>query len=44
MAFAIGFTGAVSSLGGIIYPIMINRLIPRIGFGVHPSFLVSGFI
>ncbi|KAJ7911847.1 hypothetical protein B0H13DRAFT_2327979 [Mycena leptocephala] len=34
LAFAIGFTGAVSSLGGIIYPIMINRLIPRIGFGV----------
>jgi hypothetical protein len=44
LAFAIGFTGAVSSLGGIIYPTMINRRILCIGFGVHPSFLVSGFI
>ncbi|KAJ7133375.1 major facilitator superfamily domain-containing protein [Mycena epipterygia] len=33
LAFAIGFPVAAASLGGIIYPIMLNRLIPRIGFG-----------
>ncbi|KAJ7923776.1 major facilitator superfamily domain-containing protein [Mycena leptocephala] len=33
LAFAIGFPVGAASLGGIIYPIMINRLIPRIGFG-----------
>ncbi|KAJ6622513.1 major facilitator superfamily domain-containing protein [Mycena sp. CBHHK59/15] len=33
LAFAIGFPVGAASLGGIIYPIMLNRLIPRIGFG-----------
>ncbi|KAJ7439084.1 major facilitator superfamily domain-containing protein [Mycena latifolia] len=33
LAFAIGFPAATASIGGIIYPIMLNRLIPRIGFG-----------
>ncbi|KAJ7615662.1 major facilitator superfamily domain-containing protein [Mycena polygramma] len=33
LAFAIGFPVGSASLGGIIYPIMLNRLIPRIGFG-----------
>ncbi|KAJ7160339.1 major facilitator superfamily domain-containing protein [Mycena filopes] len=33
LAFAIGFPIGAASLGGIIYPIMMNRLIPRIGFG-----------
>ncbi|KAJ6453179.1 major facilitator superfamily domain-containing protein [Mycena sanguinolenta] len=33
LAFAIGFPVGSASLGGIIYPILLNRLIPRIGFG-----------
>ncbi|KAJ7174135.1 major facilitator superfamily domain-containing protein [Mycena crocata] len=33
LAFAIGFPIGAASLGGIIYPIMLNKLIPRIGFG-----------
>ncbi|KAJ6530944.1 major facilitator superfamily domain-containing protein [Mycena vulgaris] len=33
LAFAMGFPIAAASLGGIIYPIMLEKLIPRIGFG-----------
>ncbi|KAF7348053.1 Monocarboxylate permease-like protein [Mycena sanguinolenta] len=33
LAFAIGFPVGSASLGGIIYPVILNRLIPRIGFG-----------
>lgn len=33
MAFALGIIAAGASLGGIIFPIMLDRLIPRIGFG-----------
>ncbi|KAJ7841477.1 major facilitator superfamily domain-containing protein [Mycena olivaceomarginata] len=33
LAFAIGFPVGAASIGGIIYPIMLNRLIPKIGFG-----------
>ncbi|KAF7332305.1 Monocarboxylate permease-like protein [Mycena kentingensis (nom. inval.)] len=33
LSFALGFPIAAASLGGIIYPIMLDRLIPRIGFG-----------
>ncbi|TFK49230.1 MFS general substrate transporter [Heliocybe sulcata] len=32
-AFAIGIVASGSSLGGVIYPIMLQELIPRIGFG-----------
>ncbi|KAJ7160340.1 major facilitator superfamily domain-containing protein [Mycena filopes] len=32
-AFAMSFPIAAASLGGIIYPIMLHKLIPRIGFG-----------
>jgi len=32
-AFALGITAAGSSLGGVIYPIMIRRLIVTVGFG-----------
>ncbi|KAI5806161.1 major facilitator superfamily domain-containing protein [Geopyxis carbonaria] len=32
-AFALGIVASGSSLGGVIFPIMIRRLIPRIGFG-----------
>ncbi|KAL7269479.1 hypothetical protein RUND412_007861 [Rhizina undulata] len=32
-AFALGIMVSGSSLGGVILPIMIDRLIPRIGFG-----------
>ncbi|KAJ7704772.1 major facilitator superfamily domain-containing protein [Mycena rosella] len=33
LAFAMGFPIAAASIGGIIYPVMLNKLIPRIGFG-----------
>ncbi|KAJ7022587.1 major facilitator superfamily domain-containing protein [Mycena alexandri] len=33
IAFAMGFPAAAASLGGVLYPIMLERLIPRIGFG-----------
>ncbi|KAJ7482962.1 major facilitator superfamily domain-containing protein [Mycena galericulata] len=33
LAFAVGFPIAASSLGGIIYPVLLDRLIPRLGFG-----------
>ncbi|KAJ7232820.1 major facilitator superfamily domain-containing protein [Mycena rebaudengoi] len=33
LAFAIGFPVATASLGGIVYPIMISKIIHRIGFG-----------
>jgi MFS family permease len=32
-AFAIGIVASGSSVGGVIYPIVIGRLIPQIGFG-----------
>jgi MFS family permease len=32
-AFALGIVAAGSGLGGIIFPIMVNRLIPQVGFG-----------
>ncbi|KAJ7232821.1 major facilitator superfamily domain-containing protein [Mycena rebaudengoi] len=33
LAFALGFPIATASIGGIVYPVMISKLIPRIGFG-----------
>ncbi|KAJ7629065.1 major facilitator superfamily domain-containing protein [Roridomyces roridus] len=33
LAFALGFPLGAASLGGIIFPIMLNRLFPRVGFG-----------
>lgn len=32
-AFAVGIVAAGSGLGGIIMPIMVNKLIPEVGFG-----------
>ena len=32
-ALAFGITASGSSLGGVILPIMVERLVPRIGFG-----------
>lgn len=32
-ALAMGIVASGSSMGGVILPIMVNRLIPRIGFG-----------
>lgn len=32
-AFALGIMASGSSLGGVLFPIMIRRLIPRVGFG-----------
>lgn len=32
-ALALGITASGSSLGGVIFPIMVSRLIPRVGFG-----------
>jgi MFS family permease len=32
-AFAIGIVTSGSSVGGVIMPIMVERLIPRVGFG-----------
>ncbi|EPQ53733.1 MFS transporter, partial [Gloeophyllum trabeum ATCC 11539] len=32
-AFAIGICASGSSIGGVVYPVMLQRLIPRIGFG-----------
>lgn len=32
-AFAFGIVAAGSSLGGIILPIMVQRLLPKVGFG-----------
>lgn len=33
MGLAMGIVASGSSLGGVFYPIVLNRLIPRIGFG-----------
>ncbi|KAJ6549590.1 major facilitator superfamily domain-containing protein [Mycena vulgaris] len=33
VAFAMSFPTAISSLGSIVYPVMFERAIPRIGFG-----------
>lgn len=33
MSIAIGIAASGSSLGGVIYPILLHRLLPRIGFG-----------
>lgn len=41
-AFAIGIMASGSSLGGVIWPIMIQRLIPIIGFGW--TIRVSAFV
>ena len=32
-AFAIGIVAAGSSLGGVIFPIMLDHLIPKVGYG-----------
>ncbi|KAJ5088766.1 MFS transporter asaE [Penicillium angulare] len=32
-AFALGVTASGSSLGGVIFPIMVSKLIPQVGFG-----------
>jgi MFS family permease len=32
-AFAVGIVAAGSGLGGVILPIMVNKLIPEVGFG-----------
>lgn len=32
-AFAVGIVAAGSGLGGVILPIMVNKLIPQVGFG-----------
>ncbi|OCH92770.1 MFS general substrate transporter [Obba rivulosa] len=32
-AYAIGIVAAGSAMGGVVYPIMLQRLIPRVGFG-----------
>ncbi|KZT18941.1 MFS general substrate transporter, partial [Neolentinus lepideus HHB14362 ss-1] len=42
-AFAIGICASGSSLGGVVYPVMLQRLIPAIGFGwaVRVSAFVS---
>lgn len=32
-ALAFGFVAAGSSLGGIIFPIMVQRMLPQVGFG-----------
>ncbi|KAF9048047.1 MFS general substrate transporter [Hymenopellis radicata] len=41
-AYAIGCVAAGASVGGIIFPIMIHRLIPKIGFGW--TIRIIGFI
>ncbi|KAF1814751.1 MFS general substrate transporter [Eremomyces bilateralis CBS 781.70] len=33
LAFAMGLAASGSSFGGIIYPILLNKLIPKLGFG-----------
>ncbi|PGH10206.1 hypothetical protein AJ79_05459 [Helicocarpus griseus UAMH5409] len=32
-AFALGIVASGSSVGGVMYPIMVSRLVPRVGFG-----------
>lgn len=32
-ALALGITASGSSIGGVIFPIMVERLIPQVGFG-----------
>ena len=32
-AFALGIVASGSGLGGIIFPVMVNKLIPQVGFG-----------
>ena len=32
-AFALGITVSGSSLGGVIFPIMVERMVPEVGFG-----------
>lgn len=41
-AYAIGIVASGSALGGVIYPIMLQRLIPRIGFAW--AVRVAGFL
>lgn len=46
-AFALGIMASGSSLGGVIMPIMIERLIPRVGFGWAmriTAFLILGLM
>lgn len=46
-AFAIGIVASGSSLGGVIFPIMLNRLIPKVGFGWAMrtcAFLILGLL
>ncbi|OJD12699.1 hypothetical protein AJ78_06750 [Emergomyces pasteurianus Ep9510] len=32
-AFALGISASGSSIGGVVYPIMVAKLVPRVGFG-----------
>ncbi|PWN87063.1 MFS general substrate transporter [Acaromyces ingoldii] len=41
-AYALGIVAAGSSLGGVIFPIVLQRLLPRLGFGW--SIRIMGFI
>ncbi|OQE38577.1 hypothetical protein PENCOP_c008G05037 [Penicillium coprophilum] len=41
-ALAFGIVSSGSSLGGVVFPILLSRLLPRIGFGW--SLRISGFI
>lgn len=46
-AYAIGIAAAGSSLGGVILPIMIDRLIPQVGYGWAiriAAFLILGLL
>ena len=40
-AFALGVMASGSSMGGVILPIMIERLLPRVGFGKIKLFQIS---
>ena len=37
LPYAMGFVAAGASVGGIVFPLMLSRLIPKIGFGVSSS-------
>lgn len=46
-ALALGITASGSSLGGVIFPIMVQRLIPEVGFGWSMricAFLILGLM
>ncbi|KAJ5567727.1 hypothetical protein N7535_007033 [Penicillium sp. DV-2018c] len=46
-AFALGVTAAGSSLGGVIFPIMVDKLIPQVGFAWAMricAFLILGML